>query len=167
MIRTMLPLTLFALASAGAMAHEESWITVGADGTLSGLPEQYAPARLLVEFEPLDRHPVRTATVSIGRATSRIPECVTSLLEAREPEQIRAVASWYHPRDLLPHYLRLTFVGPGYRADVPYTTSIDVVLALETAELLGVDAWVVTHGATGNKRLPIDMKALCPSKDPD
>lgn len=107
----------FVLVSSVCSAHQDRSITVKADGSLEGLPSEYGPANLHVEFavEKTSGLPIASSiTLNLGKNRVSFPGCLTGLLQIRSTNQIFASASWYHDEGLLPYYLKFYFVAPGY-----------------------------------------------------
>ena len=139
---------------------------VNADGSLEGLPSEYGPAYLHVEFALEERSALPIAssiTLNLGRNRVSFPGCLTGLLQIRSMSQIRASASWYHDEWLLPYYLKFYFVDPGYDESrwPPDQGYYSLLFNLRTGKLMQMEVRIVRDGGKFSQFVPVDLAQLC------
>jgi hypothetical protein len=83
-------------------AHQDTALNITADGNITGLPEQFAPASF-------DRNNLK---LTIGKTTVSFPACVAKFF-ADETSMINFSASWYHDDKQLPAYLNIEVLQPS------------------------------------------------------
>jgi hypothetical protein len=79
----------FFLVSGVCSAHQDSSIRVKADKSLEGLPSEYGPANLHVEFALEERSALPIASsiiLNLGKNRVSFPGCLTGLLQTRKYE---------------------------------------------------------------------------------
>jgi len=116
-VRFLAPIALLMALLAGPLvAHEDSEIVIKRDGTLVGLPKLYQPSSLKILFDGNvdSEHPIQSLSLTIGKNTVHIPRSLLALLRSQNLEALFANASWYHEEALLPHYLQIEFLDPGF-----------------------------------------------------
>jgi hypothetical protein len=108
-----------------AFAHEDTRLSLGPNGEIRQLPDQYSSARLTIEAA--ENPPGTLAKLifaSSGQSTS-LPHCLLCLVRTTSPISPRLVGSWYHDERDLPHYVAVKFVGaPVGAADVVFFFSL-------------------------------------------
>lgn len=102
------------------LSHEDTPIKLNKDGSLEGLPEKYSPAR----FDST------TFTLTIGKNSIVIPECIKDYFKHYKDYQISFSSSWYHYSETLPDYIHLDIVTE----EEPY--GYQIFFNLETLEIL-------------------------------
>jgi hypothetical protein len=155
----------FVLVSGVCSAHEDSGITVKVDGSLEGLPSEYGPANLHVEFTLEERRALPIASsiiLNLGKNRVRFPGCLTGLLQIRSMSQIRATASWYHDEGLLPYYLKFYFVDSDYDESrwPPDQGYYSLLFNLRTGKLMEMEVMIV-RDAGRSQYVPVDLAQLC------
>ena len=156
----------FVLISGVCSAHSDRSITVKADGSLEGLPAEYGPAYLHVEFAIQETSGVPIAssiTLNLGKNRVSFPGCLTGLLQIRSMSQIVATASWYHDEGLLPYYLKFYFVDPGYDESrwPPNQGYYSLLFNLRTGKLMEIEVNIVRDSGRSMQSVPVDLAQLC------
>jgi hypothetical protein len=111
---------VFVLPIGICFAHRDSLVSINENGSLEGIPEEFGPASLHVEFssQKKDSSPVISITLNLGKNSINLPRCLTSMLRTKSLSHIRASASWYHNETIsLPYYLTLLFCDPDNKKD--------------------------------------------------
>ena len=139
---------------------------VKADGSLEGLPSEYGPANLHVEFaiEKPSGVPIASSiTLNLGKNRVSFPGCLTGLLQIRSMSQIGASASWYHDEGLLPNYLKVYFFDPGYDESrwPPDQGYYSVLFNLRTGKLMKMEVNIVRDSGRFFQYVPVDLAQLC------
>ena len=103
------------MAAGICRAHQDSQVKIGADGTLSGFPQEFGPGVLLVAFSKDSTEPVASVELQLGDRRTRLPACMTRLLKSVRLEDVRAAGSWHaDEKGSLPPYLLVRFLAPGH-----------------------------------------------------
>jgi hypothetical protein len=143
---------LCALVSAPVLAHEDSLVEIAADGSLRGLPVKYEPARLV--------HGAMFFRLRLGQHEVSLPLCLTSQLGLGKAK-LKAYASWYHERSILPPYLGVDVVH-GERQQ-GFFTGFSLLFNLETSSLIEVTRLSVEGHA--QHRSTVNIRSLCDEKE--
>ena len=156
----------FALISGVCSAHQDRSITVKADGSLEGLPSEYGPANLYVEFAigKMSGVPIASSiTLNLGKNRVSFPGCITRVLQIRSMNQIFASASWYHDEGHLPYYLKFYFVEPGYDESrwPPNQGYYSLIFNLRTGKLMKMEVEIVRDSGKFSQYVPVDLAQLC------
>ena len=132
-MKRTLPVIFATLAwCVAAIAHQDTALTLGPNGEILNLPQEYSSTRLVIE--PASTPPGTLAALtftSSGRTTALLP-CVLSLVQTPLPVRPSLLGSWYHREDNLPHYVTVQFAGAEGAAHVIF------IFSLRNAELLKV-----------------------------
>jgi hypothetical protein len=97
---------LFPTPSAG---DEDALLKIRPDGLIEGLPEEYGPVYLRVEYHRSFPWLHRDITVELafGQLHRTLPACLARLFLLPERESMTASGSWNHVTDLRPPYLTI------------------------------------------------------------
>jgi hypothetical protein len=161
-MRTLIA-TLLIFTSSACLAHEDRIITLNADGSLAGIPVEYGPATLRVNFSQQSARDasIKSIDLTLGENQVHLPICVTGLINTREMSQIRASASWYHDESILPHYLNFDFFDPGYNESRSANSGYKLLFNLHNGRLIRMEALVVSGDGKGPQYVPVDVSYLC------
>lgn len=145
-------------------AHRDSGIRLKADGTLEGLPSEFGPASLQINFMPKSKsgQSIKLITLTLGKNKVRLPECMLSLLRTKSKNNIRVSASWYHDEKLLPHYLNVHFFDPGFDQSRSFNPKFTLLFNLRNAKLIEMEELIVLSESSANHKT-IDVTSLCSS----
>ncbi len=146
-----------------AFAHQDIVIKLKADGRLAGLPDQYQPAQLVIRDSTLESF--GSVLLRIGEHEVELPECLSVLFH--KAVRLDMSASWYHDPEVLPYYLSIDLPTkvPGRK-----TYGFDgwsILIALETAEIIRVQAMFQSHEGNGQRGQRIELKAFCSPEELD
>ena len=139
---------LFSLVAVSALAHEDSLVEITADGTLRGLPAKYAPARLL--------HGASFFHLRLGPREISLSPCLTSRVELGTAK-LRAYASWYHERSILPPYIGIDVVHGDRQQG--FFNGFSLLFNLETSSLIQVTRLSVE--GHGQQRVALNIRSVC------
>lgn len=160
--------TLIWLAGGVCFAHEDRTLSIGDDGSINGLPDEYAPAALHVQFSS-EMHRagatrVDSVVLELDADRTVIPICVTGLLETTRLDQIQATASWYHDETVLPYYMNIQFFDPGYDEQRWANAGFSMLFNLRTAKLIKLEVNIVRNEGRAMQSIAVDVSALCPQE---
>lgn len=156
LLQHLLVAALLVGAAASASAHDDAVLNLGADGSLQGLPANYAPARLALRFGSVDdERRLMALRLQLGQASVQVPTCILGLLHASSAEQLQLRASWTHDESVVPYYLAARFAEPD-DAGLTYT----LLFNLHTARLMEVSLEIAGSGRI-ERSLPLDLHARC------
>jgi hypothetical protein len=135
------------LPSATAYAHQDRIVHRADDGTLSGLPKPYQPARLELREGG--------AKLLLPGGSYDFPECLLDLFDLPKGQKLFLHASWYHDPGLLPPYLVIDFGESGYTAlfDLRHATLMELTKKR-------APAYVKKCGGTEPRPPPVKIDAL-------
>lgn len=155
------------LASGSCLAHQDVLIAVKDDGRLEGIPSEYGPATLRVNFASPEAGdpPITSITLNLGKNQVRLPICVTGLLETRRLSEVKASASWYHDEEILPYYLHIDFFDPGYSGSRWANPGYSLLFNLHTGKLMEMKVTIVRDSGKRMQNVPIDLAARCKSAE--
>ncbi len=144
-------------------AHKDYIIAVNEDGTLEGIPSEYGPAAMHVEFAPQNSGsaPITSITLDLGKNRVRIPICVTGLLRTQRMGEIKATASWYHDETLIPYYLNIDFFDPGYNKLRWPNPGYSLLFDLHTGKLMEMDVHILRDSGRSVQQVPVDIRKRC------
>lgn len=126
-----------------ALDHTDTPLTVDSKGEITGLPDKYYPAK----FEMNDRY------LRIKNRELKFPDCLEDYFANADKTKINLSASWYHSKEIIPHYLNMEF---GQKNE-DYIFSL--LLNLETLEL--IEARKIIRKETYGSRTEIDLSKEC------
>lgn len=154
---------LFVFAD-NCFAHADRILGVAPDGTITGLPSEFLPAHLRVDFESAGgRYGISTVRLLLGRHQTTLPACITKLLRTQSMDGVRVAASWYHETTSLPYYIHLNFYDPPYDKirTFDFQPGYTLLFNLRTAELMGFNQIVVNDRDRSVVAPSIDIEAIC------
>ena len=125
MQKYFLILIVFAIFSAQAMAHQDRIIQVAKDGSMTGLPETYLPAKIDLE----------NMAITIARTTFNMPPCVSKYFA--DYDNLEVTSSWYHTRSTLPPYINFKISPKGKDFEYSLLFGLD--------DLKPISFGVITH----------------------
>jgi hypothetical protein len=145
------------------LAHVDTRIILQSDGRLEGLPAEFGPASMKVEFAKPDSdvNAIESVTLTLGDSTVRLPPCLVGHVHTRSMGDIEVSASWYHVERRVPYYLNIRFLDSdsgGPRLERP---AHSFLFDLRTAKVMRMEVVVVREGGKSRQILPVDMNALC------
>lgn len=128
------------LLSVVAHAHQDRFLFVTPSGNIRGLPPEYMPAKLLVEFsrQSEDPAPVSSVVVVLAGAKTVLPECFTTQLPSRRRSDVVLGGSWYHDESIVPYYLWVDFFEPSDNERWAHPAPFRVLFNLRTGDVLEV-----------------------------
>ncbi|MGY5353511.1 hypothetical protein [Wenyingzhuangia sp. IMCC45467] len=134
--------------SFNSYAHKDTEIKIGENGKLTGLPKQYSPA----QFES------NSYTLSIGKNSIKIPECVKKYFAKYEKPTYRFTASWYHNSGILPPYISLLISDYGKPNKCKILFNLDT---LEIIKLTTIIRSVNDKGSVKEKMINQKLTSEC------
>ena len=151
------------LVSGVCSAHQDRIIIVNADGSLEGLPSEYGPANLHVEWstQTTGGAPINSITLNLGKNRVSFPACLTGLFRTSSMSEILAKASWYHNESLLPYYLNVIFFDPGYDESRFYNQGFSLLFNLRTGKLMRIEVDIVRNSGITMQHVPVDLAERC------
>ena len=154
---------LLIFTSSACFAHEDRIVTINADGSLAGIPAEYGPATLRVNFsqQGAGGASIESIDLTLGENQVHLPTCVNGLINTREMSQIRASASWYHDEAILPYYLHFDFFDPGYNDSRWANSGYTLLFNLRNGRLIRMEVLVILDDGKGLQNIPVDVSDLC------
>jgi len=151
------------LASGNCFAHKDRIITLRDDGYLEGLPSEYNPAILRIQFAPQNTDSASVTSISLDLGTNHvnIPLCVTGLLHSKRMNEIKLSSSWYHDESLFPHSLSVRFFDPGYKSNRWANNGFLLMFNLHTAKLIRMEVMIVHDNGKSMQSIPVDITDRC------
>lgn len=143
-----------------ATGHQDTIIKISRSGHLSGLPESFQPARLIMPSKKATGEP--SVSLQLGPRIVEFPPCISRLFYEVKKQKIRVTASWYHDSASLPYYLVIRL--PHERAKYA-VRGWSLLIALETAKLLELRKLTITNGGYGQSAEEIDVASICSSEE--
>ncbi len=163
------------MAPVAIRGHEDRPFQVGSDGSISGLPEDYLPASLLIgpprEGKFGIHPPPPTVTLVVSGVERQLAPCVAQLFRLPPGERLTLHGSWYHDLSRRPPYLAVDLPSHTYRGG--WFTGYRLLFDLRTGEVLELNQVVVTPGhgevtggvAAGSTMREVPAyKAICSSR---
>lgn len=150
------------------VAHQDTVIKLKGDGILEGLPSEYGPAKLQIEFVPEYEkgRAIKSINLTLGKNKVHIPECVTSKIRTQNGDDVWVSASWYHDEKYLPYYLHVDFFDPGFDKLRNFNPKVSLLFNLHNAKLMEITK-MVAMSETSAEREIIDLKSLCSAEKND
>jgi hypothetical protein len=152
------------LATGTCLAHEDRILPVKEDGVIEGLPAEFGPGALRIDFPPKARPgeaSIKSVVLELGSNRTTLPLCVTGMLQTRNISEVRASGSWYHEETLLPYYLNIEFFDPGYSEKNWANAGFSLLFNLRTGKLMEMEVLVVRYGGRGIQQIPVDLAERC------
>ncbi|WP_035645674.1 hypothetical protein [Bradyrhizobium sp. ORS 285] len=129
-------------ATTAAPAHQDRILSLGSDGTISGLPPAYQTTRLHVAFSNGDTGVLHELSFfSSGRET-RLQPCLLRLVAKGSLRELFLTGSWDHEETIMPPYVLVEFRHPTPQ-QAPDPTSVRFLFSLRDSTLLGVTLLVM------------------------
>jgi hypothetical protein len=162
-MRILRALTLCAVVASGVCnAHQDRIVEIGVDGTLVGIPAEFAPAKIQVAFTGAATGArISSLDLILGNRRTHLPICVTGVINSARLEDVRAYASWYHEEKERPYYLNVEFLDPGYKPASPHNPGYSLLFNLRTARLIQMTVLVSRENDKALQLLPLDLAAMC------
>jgi len=113
--------------SAPIMAHQDRILDLSEKGEITGLPDEYLPAKI----------ELNNKVISIGEVTFTMPPCVSKYFENLESYNLRVTSSWYHQRSILPPYINFNVI--------PKNKDFSYSLLFGLEDLKVIEFQVITH----------------------
>lgn len=157
-----LSLALLLLCTASA-AHQDRIFDLRSDGTISGVPDTYQPATLLITKDDLGS--IRTAVLRLKNGEYRFPGCLTHAFAGISMDKITLVGSWYHDLNSMPPYLSIKLMKAAHPSGAIFE-GYSLLFNLQTAELLQVREHVWTRDPDRARTIPAFAR-LCGGKEPE
>jgi hypothetical protein len=153
----------FVLISESCFASKDRIITLKEDGQLEGLPLEYNPAILHIQFTSQNEDSASISSISLDLGTNHIiiPICVTGLLNSKRMNEIRLSASWTHDENLFPYSLNVRFFDPGYKSNRSVNNGFMLMFNLHTAKLIRMEVMIVHDGGQSMQSIPVDILDRC------
>ncbi len=152
-------LLLSAMISCTALAHEDTVLRVGSEGSISGIPAEFGDARLSVSGLEAG---VPTVVLAIGQHENRLPNCSTQMIRSKTPGDIAVSASWYHDESILPYYLMVEFFDPGQNRTQISNSGFRYMFDLRTAHVISIEEvkknWFGSGASIETVELPHECK---------
>ncbi|WP_291271543.1 hypothetical protein [Geothrix sp.] len=141
-------------------------IEIRKDGTFVGLPKDFTPASIQVEFSssPTDQ-PIRSLAITLSGHTIQIPAILLKTMNCQSIDAVFASASWYHDEKLLPFYMQIEFLEPGFDKLRPDNPGIVMLLNLRTGMVMEVRRIVITKPRESWEGRLIDIEKLCSPRE--
>ena len=148
-----------------ALADKVSFLPIAGDGSIAGVPAEYGPARLQVDFSALGSNEpaVSSVTLSLGDKKTHLPSCVTGLLHSLDLKDVTATGSWYHHESGLPYYINFMFQDADQNAENPAAAGFSFLFNLRTGKLIAMVVHIPRDHGQSVQYVPVDMAARCPA----
>ena len=120
------------LSAFGARAYVPTWIGIGPNGTLSGLPAEFEPASLKVEIRS-DSYPRVVVELSGNEVT--LPRCLSTLFDIPDDEEI-SLGAYFSHSELGPP--SLTIMLPENSVSLGFYEGWSITFGLKSAAVLSI-----------------------------
>lgn len=144
-------------------AHQDRIFDLGSDGTISGVPDAYQPATLVLTRG--DSGPVRAALLRLKNGEYRFPECLMRAFDGISKDGISLHGSWYHDLNSMPPYLSIELKKAVHRSGA-FFSGYSLLFNLQTAELMQAREHVWTRDPDRLRTIPAFAR-LCGGKEPE
>ena len=153
------------LFSSTSFAHQDRIIVLADNGALNGVPAEYGPANLHVQYAPPGSGGagILSIDLKLGKNQTHIPTCVTGLIQTRNSKGISASASWYNNESILPYYLEINFPDPGHDQATWGSPGYSLLFNLHTGKLMQMNVTIARDGGKSTQEVPVDVIDLCGS----
>jgi hypothetical protein len=151
------------LLSGTCFAHEDRIIVLTGNGALSGIPAEYGPANLHVQYATpgSDGASILSLDLTLGKNQTHIPICVTGLIQTRSSKEIRASASWYGDESVVPYYLEINFPDPSQDESTWASPGYSLLFNLHTGKLMQMNVTIARDGGKSIQEVPVDIIDRC------
>ena len=162
----IVPAVLATFSPSICSAHQDMVIEIRKDGTFVGLPKEFTPASIEIEFSnSLTDQPIRSLAITLSGNKVKIPAILLKMMNCQSIDAVVASASWYHDEKLLPYYMQIEFLEPGFDKLRPDNPGIVMLLNLRTGMVMEIRRIVITKpGQSWEGRL-IDIEKLCSPRE--
>ena len=163
----MRPLRVFAVftIALSAVCHAEQVrvLEIASDGTLNGLPSEYLPSAMRIQFSPPGGggRPVSSFELVLGKQRTRLPPCVTAVLNTRQVKHVKAFASLGREQTAVPPYMTVEFFDPNYKPNALFNPGYSLLFNLRTARLIEMEVLIVRERGKVLQHLPLDLASMC------
>ncbi|WP_243317291.1 hypothetical protein [Geothrix paludis] len=158
----IMPALLAALSPTACAAHQDMIIEIQKDGSFIGLPKEFVPASIQIKFSnSLSDPPIESLIITLSGHKIKIPATLLSMLKCQSIDGVFASASWYHDEKLLPYYMRIEFLEPGFDSTRPDNPGIAMFLNLRTGMLMEIRSIVITKPGKSWEERVINLESLC------
>jgi hypothetical protein len=149
------------------LGHVDARILLHGDGRLEGLPAEFGPASMKVEFAKRgsDVNAIESVTLTLGSSTVRLPPCLVGHVYTTKLDDIVVSASWYHMETRVPHYLMVRFLDPGHQGPKLERSGYSFLFDLRSAKVMRMEVVIVREGGKSRQAVPVDMNALCGAEE--
>lgn len=128
------------------LAHEDRILHIGADGSLTDIPDRYGPVKVLIHRSSSDSRKTQQVVLSSPHFQVSLNPCLIDKLQ--DITRIEAQGSWYHDETVMPPYVSITFYVGRYEARGTNNPSYTIVYSLVDGRILmGQRAWDPLIGA--------------------
>lgn len=128
------------------LAHEERILRIGADGTLTDVPDRYGPVKVRIQRSSSDPRKTQQVVLSSPHFRVSLNPCLIDKLQ--DITRIEAQGSWYHEEAIMPPYVSITFYLGRYDARGTNNQYYTIVYSLVDGRILmGRRAWNPLIGA--------------------
>ena len=148
MKRMMALVATVMLATTAALAHQDSILSLGTDGTIPGLPPAYQTTRLHLAFSQGDAGALQELSFLSSGQETRVQPCLLQLVAKGSLRQLFLTGSWYHDETIMPHYVQVEFRDPPSPQQAADQTRVSFLFSLRDSTLLEVTRLVsMPHSA--------------------
>jgi len=147
------------MVSSTALAHEDTFLPIGQDGTLGNLPSSFGPLKVLVGRSSSTTHSIESVLLTSGKFRTKLNPCV--LAKFGSISNVKAWGSWYHNLKQLPPYVSIVFYASnGYDSNRPDNDFYAITFSLVDGRILMAER--ASHNWWGSWRgVPIRPPGKC------
>ncbi|MGA4321773.1 hypothetical protein [Ectopseudomonas hydrolytica] len=138
-------------------------LSLGNNGAIVGLPEQYRPATLEIEFST--EATVEKIQIEVAKNKLTLPQCIMKLLKTSNASDISLSASWYHEASSLPHYINVNFYDPGYNPKKWANSGYSILFNLANAKIIDMAYSQVSPDESSSQLHPVNLSCLCQNQE--
>lgn len=161
-----IPAMILTLASCACLAHQDTVVQIRKDGTMIGLPKQFQPCALNIEFKKSNSEtPVESLVIVLSGHRIQFPPAVLRLLKSKNLKAVFASASWYYEERTLPFYMRVEFLEPGFDVSCPDNPGIAMLFNLRTGKLMDMANILVHREEMSWEERQIDLSSICTKEE--
>ena len=164
-MRILATLLLVSL-SGNCFAHRDTTLSVEPDGSLRGLPVQFSPASLTLEFGRIEgSNNLESVTLEISGNSVKFPICIVRRLRSTSAEEIHVTSSWYHDQKIVPHYLGIDFHDSGFDSAKHYNQGYKFLFNVNTLRLMSLEVSIVERDERSVQVVPVGIRSICTDKE--
>ena len=150
------------LSASVCNAHQDALIEIRKDGKFIGLPKEFEPASIQIEFsKPGSGHPIKSVTIILGGNSVKFPTKIVRMLRSKSIDALQASASWYHDEIRLPFYMRIDFLEPGFNKQRIDNSGMTFLVNLRTGKVMRIGKVVITKPGQSWEERFINPEQLC------